>query len=433
MALVVETVAGRGPFLIIAAVGIVAAGILSVYTFFSTSFTLIKIKTLVWSCLFLGLGVAIMIGLIRTPALSESALLSAHAAFISTSPVIFIVAAVSASVRDLRTKSRLIYWVIAGPALTPALMLSYDLTTGGGQQYILSWISGVRVLNTGLISSPNVNALIGAFGAISSLWLILEMRIWYFVFCGLCGAFYLFISDSQGAFIATCITTLFIIAPRYLSVAVMRTLVFLWVFSAPLQILIYSSISGTQFGDLLTRAEAESLGVGTGRSVIWTGVFEEIHRSLPSYFFGTGYLSALNTTAVSAIGSILSSGDVGLILQRTYSLHNSALQTLFDTGIVGLFLLVSCTLRASEASRRNHPRLNSLILFILLAGFNEAAGTVYSTFTYIPFIALIGLQCVGRIDEVKTTTEIASTDSRKLRFGAGNLNFTRSKQMRQHK
>jgi O-antigen ligase len=173
----------------------------------------------------------------------------------------------------------------------------------------------------------------------------------------------------------------------------MRLIIIVWVISAPLQIAVYGALEGTDLGQILSREEATHLGVGTGRAVLWSSALAEIASNPFTYVFGTGYMSAPSTSVLNALAFVFVP-DVDVLYQRQYSLHNAALQILFDTGAISFILFVYCLLRT--AASLQFERLNGFIVFVLISGLNEANGSIYSLFTFIPFLAIICVHCVGK-------------------------------------
>lgn len=392
-ALVAASVAGIAPVRAVSAAGMIAAILLLAITTMAFH-EKVRIRTLLRSGAYVALCSAILLSLLRTPPLSDFVQTAAHGAILAAAPAIVIVICTAASIRDHDTRRLMIRWIVTGPALSPVLMLAYDTATGSAAQYMEQWLAGVRVMDTGLVTSPNVNALIGAFGALASMWLALEHKARLLLIGGAAGIFYLLISQSQGVMISFAIAVGAMLLPRLLSASVMRILIIVWAASAPAQVAVYDAMEGTSIGYALTRAEGAHLGVGTGRGVIWSAAIREIAGTPSNYMLGTGFMSAPGTSVLPALSQVIAPSDLATLYQRVYSLHNAALQLLFDSGTIGLALMVYCLIKMTSVP--NAGRMNALVLFILLSGLNEAIGTIYAIATFVPFFALIGAHCVGR-------------------------------------
>lgn len=393
--LVAGSVAGNSPALAISGVGIAASGIALFIALGSIDLGRISLKAALRTGAFIALCFIVTFGLLRTPWISEVISGAGRATLLSVVPAMFMIVCTFASIRDHQTHRRFISWIVAGAAVVPVVMMIYDTANGAATVYFAQWMAGIRVLNTGFVSSANMNAMIGAFGALASTWLVFEYKSRWPVIGIVAGIFYVMIAQSKGVLLSAGIGAVFIFLPQFLTAKIMRIAVLAWLISAPLQIVTFSGLEGTNLGVLLTRSEGAFLGVGTGRSVLWLSALTEITDNPFRYIFGTGYMSAPGTPVLTALNQVVSTGDVSEIYQRVYSLHNAALQMLFDNGLIGLLLLTYCILKTVTANVG--MRFNALLLFVLMSGFNESVGTVYSIGIIVPFLALIGAQCVGRI------------------------------------
>lgn len=392
-ALIATSWLGVVPFAAFAGLGLVAAGLLIFITLFTVDARSIRHTTLMRSAAFVGFCGLVALSLLRSPELSNQIAASARFLLLAFLPLITIVIFLSAAISTSETRSRMVSSILIGSALVPAAMLAYDTLNNNTGTYLLQWLSGIRVLDTGLVTSPNVNALVSAFGGLAALWLILERKMVWPVFCLAAAIFYLLITQSRGVLFSVSIASLLMLYPKIMTATFMRATVVVWAISAPLLTVIYSALDGTSFGDIITRDDALYLGVGTGRAILWASVLSEIVSNPFSYLFGTGYMSAPTTAVLPTLTQILSPNDIGAMHQRVFSLHNASLQILFDSGIISLLLFIYCLFKAISTNRLG--RANAIIFFVLLAGFNEANGTIYSVFIAIPFFALICAYCVG--------------------------------------
>jgi hypothetical protein len=402
--LVAGSIVGNSPALVIGGVGIFASGIAIFIALSSVDLGRIPLNAALRSSAFIALCLIVTLGLVRTPWISDAIRGAGRSTLLSVVPAMFMIVCTSASIRDNRTQRRFIGWIVAGAAIIPVVMMFYDTANGATPIYFAQWMTGTRVLNTGFVSSANMNALIGAFGALASIWLMLEYKSRWPVIGIVSGIFYVMIAQSKGVMLSAGIGAIFIFFPQFLTAKIMRLAVLAWLISAPLQIVTYSGLEGTSLGVLLTRAEGAFLGVGTGRSVLWSSALKEITDNPLRYIIGTGYMSAPGTPVLTALNQVVSTGDVSEIYQRVFSLHNAALQMLFDNGLIALFLLTYCLLKTVSANVG--MRVNALLLFVLLSGFNESVGTVYAIGIFVPFWALIGAHSVGRI--VDTAPDFSS-------------------------
>ncbi len=392
-ALIATSWLGIVPFAAFAGLGLLAAGLLIFITLFTVDVGSIRFTTLMRSAAFVCFCSLVVLSLLRTPELSNQITDSARFSLLAFLPLITTVIFISAAIRNSEMRSRMVSSILIGSALVPAAMLAYDTLNNNTGTYLLWWLSGIRVNDTGLIKSPNVNALISAFGGLAAFWLILERKMIWPIFCLFAAIFYIFLTQSKGVLFSVSVASLLMLYPRIMTATFMRATVVVWVISAPLLTLIYGALEGTSLGDILTRDEALYLGVGTARAVLWSSVLSEVLSNPLSYFVGNGYMSAPTTSVLPTFTQVLSPNDVNAMHQRVFSLHNASLQILFDCGVIGFLLFVYCLFRAIATNRLG--RANAVIFFVLLAGFNEANGTIYSIFIAIPFFALICAYCVG--------------------------------------
>lgn len=348
-----------------------------------------------WSFLFFCLCATIVFSMWHAPAISDYITETAHSGALLLIPYMIVITCSALTIQSELARLRLIRSVLISMALVPMVMLIYDASSGNAMLYLNQWIAGLRVLNTGLVASANVNALVGAAGALASLWLVIEAKQRVFVAGIGAGVFYLLISRSQGVAISASISGILMILPTVVTVRRMRFAIVIWLISAPVQIDIYSSLNGTAIGDMFTRSEASDQGVGTGRTLIWKAAIEEMESKPLKYVLGTGYMSAASTSVITAIEQAIKPDDAYDLFQHTYTLHNAALQYLFDTGLIGISLLVSCLWRAVSKIATYSNRLNAIMLYFLISGLNEAIGAPYATVLFLPFLALIGMNAVG--------------------------------------
>ncbi len=348
-----------------------------------------NLRNVLPSIALLGFVASVVVSTLRAPYLSDALQQASSNTMQMVFPYMFTITAACIIMFTEHSRNQLIQSVVLGAAAVPVVMLLFDAQAGTLPQYLSDFAYGIRVQDTKLVVSPNVNALIGAVGAACSLLLLIKEGRYRYVLGIAAGVFYVAITQSKGLMISLSFACVLMFIPRAMTPRVMRLAVIFWVVSAPVQIWLYDAIGGSVVGEMLVRSEASYLGVGTGRTLIWTAAFGEILSRPLSYLFGTGYLSAVGTSVITAMQQAIGPGDIYDLLQRSYSLHNAALQYLFDTGISGLFCLVIVLFGATSRACFKEPHLNALILLLMLSGWNEAAGTIYSLEAFFPFFGLI--------------------------------------------
>jgi O-antigen ligase len=180
------------------------------------------------------------------------------------------------------------------------------------------------------------------------------------------------LSDSRTALaIALGIVVLFVIRPharRFSSVIVLTLL-------APAYLLGLLEL-GSSLGLTFVSRNGENLSTGDNRNVIWRGAWTTIEHSDLSHII-TGY---------GAYGQV-TSGSIFQYLHLFYSStpiyptsHDLALQTLLDTGIIGILVVVGLAVAAFSSLSRVAAKapsppiqaLTAILIVILLNGATEA-------------------------------------------------------------
>jgi O-antigen ligase len=151
-----------------------------------------------------------------------------------------------------------------------------------------------------------------------------------------------------------------------------------------------------------------ALATGSNRLYIWKPILNLLGRFDPSQIFGYG-----------AYGQITSGATRGyLYLFRGYSYvpaaHNFVLQTTLDIGYVGLIIVIALmvvSIRSfAEASKVGDVAASALLggtVYLVLAGFTEAAPTIYSTEAFFFFILL--LMAASRISDVPADEQVLAS------------------------
>lgn len=288
-----------------------------------------------------------------------------------------------------------------GAALTPVAMFLYDASQGNILTYSHMLLSSERVVNTGLVKSPNINAIIGGIGLMSCIWLISERRRLIFFPILLPSLFYVLISQSQGIRVALIVSIFFALLSESASQRIAKAILIVWIISCPLQIFTFSLIGGTWLGELFTRDGVENLGVGTGRSLIWLSALNEIASHPENIALGFGFLSAPTTSAFSAMAAAIGYRDSSDLLNHVHSLHNAALQYAFDFGVVTLLVVSYLLLLSIRKTRGSNAKLTPLIVFTLISGLNEAMATPYN---FSSFIFILNISAFLNLGNTKFDT-----------------------------
>ena len=366
--------------------------------------------------IFFCLQAIILVSLLRTPWISD------YIDQVAAGNIVFVIAVfgsfslyfLAEEIPDERIKS--LKAIVAGSAIFPLILLLFDLGMGLTESHISQFMMGQRVVEASLLRGPNTIAFSAALGLLCSLILARNggSRLWYII--SLVPIFYMIITASQGMTLILIICMIILFIPRILSRGLAYTLLFLWVFSTPILLILYTSTEYSFLGEFLIRAEAQHLGVGTGRTFIWKAAIDVLTVDVSQSIFGLGYMSAVSTPIRTVLEQVTFVGDPRDMLSRTYSLHNGALQYFFETGIIGLTIVSTAwltTLRHNFNSGSSIGRsMNVLVVFILLSGFNEAAGTIYSN-SFFPMMGIIAY-CLLDYKSLNQT-EIATQSYRRFR------------------
>lgn len=124
------------------------------------------------------------------------------------------------------------------------------------------------------------------------------------------------------------------------------------------------------------QAMAETNGFLTNRPVIWNAVIEELEKYTPTHLVGYGFRGQI-ASGVSQQYSCLFTSQVNNLIQSS---HNIWLQTILDTGYLGIFALVSffvlCLVRLGRMFSQ-HERVSrgffAVLFVIILNGSMESS------------------------------------------------------------
>jgi O-antigen ligase len=183
-------------------------------------------------------------------------------------------------------------------------------------------------------------------------------------------------SDSRAALLLTlAVVLLFAIAPRIRTAAGLSILLPL---SPVLLIATLSFISSSGLVTLFSRT-GDDLLTGSGRLQIWKAAFDVLKRPSLEQTFGYGASGQVTSGAYSHYAYLFGPTRTG----STFTVHNLALQTVLDTGYVGLIVLVGAVVVAGVRLERlgrlsPHspvPAALAILLVLLFSGTTEALPT----------------------------------------------------------
>ena len=169
--------------------------------------------------------------------------------------------------------------------------------------------------------------------------------------------------------------------------------------SAPIISALFSLLSLTPLGDLLTRQggdHARALGVGTGRSSLWELAFDTLREREVIHLIGFGYPGHVNSGLVYGLSAV--TGDMNRV-----TFHNAFLQYVFDQGYIGgfVFFVVTWLAIGRMASSKNiEPHLAKailgIIIFVIVAGYLEVSGAPYNVEVYLLFVITLAFSVFAR-------------------------------------
>lgn len=215
--------------------------------------------------------------------------------------------------------------------------------------------------------------------------------------------------DSRAAMLAIFAAVLWLLVIR--RIAVFRYLPLLLVALGPFVPFLLAALfraineKGLLSGLVRAGSQGAKLGVGTGRQFIWTAAQQQIANAEPLQLIGYGAYGPAQSKFSASYAWIFN--ELG---QTATSVHNTMLQTFFDTGYIGvvvwvwcLYALVSCSLKLAKS--KNDRGFLSIALatlgFLLLQMQTEVVVTIYGVEILFFFIIL--------------TVSIAAFSSAKLR------------------
>lgn len=169
----------------------------------------------------------------------------------------------------------------------------------------------------------------------------------------------------------------------------------LTIVSAPLLLAVFGVLSDSWVGEAFARdgALGTRLGLGTGRTVLWDAVLQNLGRLSPEHFTGYGYGSAAQAGAEAAFNYIFYSEYAELRQPLSPTLHNMTLQMIFDVGYLGLlvYILVFFSAIRILAKDRYDPHRHtvlSIFIYVIISGFTESVGTIYHFEIFVFMMAL---------------------------------------------
>lgn len=149
-------------------------------------------------------------------------------------------------------------------------------------------------------------------------------------------------------------------------------------------------------GEALNRT-GSTLGTASDREFVWNPALQLIHQMPSSLIFGYGSFGQ-TTSGVSAGYAYLFQGQAQAA--ATTSLHNLMLQTVFDSGWVGLVALVGIvcvSVRRLARTATAQPTAAAAlagVLYFVLAGYTEATPAIYSPDALVAFIGFVSFALI---------------------------------------
>jgi hypothetical protein len=299
------------------------------------------------------------------------------------------------------------------------VIFCFDTLQSDSISYLNAWSRGARLFEIPAIKGANGVAFLAGAAIISAAYLFLNFRNWLGMAAAFAGVIYLYLSNSFGVTSATIIAVLTLCLQKGIPTSISKLVVIFWCFSAT-----YAALNNSAFQIILQRSEGGALGVGTGRNILWDSAMDLFSTIELQHFWGFGVMGALKTNVVVVMVQIFSMKDISEVYDNPHTLHNGALQYVFDTGYLGLIFIVVvlfAILRLCKTHRELFFELTLFcevtVMYILITGLNEATGTIYHIFSLSMltgvFAVLVSLDQFSKLKldvvENSTVPELLST------------------------
>jgi hypothetical protein len=169
----------------------------------------------------------------------------------------------------------------------------------------------------------------------------------------------------------------------------------------PILILLFSFFA-FESGLSANLAREGSADISTGRSIIWAIAFNELSDFKPIHLIGYGsYGQTVSGISYDYMNLFKSWSDSN---PELYSVHNAAIQMVFDIGYIGLVLFIYMLYRLLTVSLCSDKyELNSLapvLLFIMLSGVSEITPLIYNNNMFSIFMIVAIYLAVNGNNEV---------------------------------
>ena len=159
-------------------------------------------------------------------------------------------------------------------------------------------------------------------------------------------------------------------------------------FSPMIALSLLGFVAGSGYGNLLSRQSGD-IATGNNRATIWHAVFKFLEHPNPSQLFGYGANGQTTSGLLNSYAYVFGYSPDPI----SYTTHNVALQTIVDSGYVGLVCLVvalvlcvRCLGRAIRVAPQSAaPAVLALVLTLALSGSVEAAPSYLFLDTFVLF------------------------------------------------
>lgn len=281
---------------------------------------------------------------------------------------------------------------------------NYQFPEGVGDANLLAMF-GIGLQRIALPTATGINSfgpIAGATFLIGLVWLSMNGKAYLRVtgvLAAVVGVVAIFLIDSRGALGFSIISAIvFYIAPKSLweklHLAPALSLVI-----PILLIIVVEMLPDLELFQLIARTEDS--GVVSSRDLVWASAMAELINYSPIHLFGFGTFGQA-TSGISADYAAAFASDFEH--SSLASLHNFALQYVFDIGYFGLVIFLALAMYAIKqytSSRNAGCRIVAIFLtYIVLVGSIEAVPTVYSRDTFFVFTFFVGLAIFGPRDNI---------------------------------
>lgn len=287
---------------------------------------------------------------------------------------------------------------------------------------------GLLGIQAGRVQSANYTGVLSGLSlvALAHLWIARAGSRILIATLLLASAYVIVLSDARGSAVAAALCIAVYLTFNRGWMRILTRLMFVATLTSPVWLYSLFNWFNNENIDILGRGGEVGirLGAGTGRPVVWEAAFNELAEFKVQHLFGYGLYGHVNS-GISFKYQWIFPQEI-----EPHTLHSFTLQTIIDSGYVGLALIsITAWLAISGIFRRTWmtdlqaKALFACLIFIYISGLTEITGTAYY---FDMFLVTIGIYALSVIKSAVPAAAVQPALSSRTRMVDARLASSRT-------